>query len=153
MQIKKQSECDFFFFLNHVPSMTPALCRGSIWIHWKEFPDSLWVTSSANSFFPSATQEQIAPMLLPSEGEKPLNSLPKTNKPQKASKRDSERFFVLVCKHGLPQYQGLAWTAQLWEERLGKQIPIRMPRSKRLYLSSKIKLLKRLLSKNKQKTR
>lgn len=73
-------------------------------LDWKEFPDSLRVTSLANSFFPSATEEQIAPVLLPLEekGEKTLSILSKTNKAQKASKMDSERFFVLVCKHGLP---------------------------------------------------
>lgn len=98
----------FFFFLSHAKYDTSLVHRKHL--DWKEFPDSLRVTSSANSFFPSATEEQIAPVLLPLEekGEKTLSILSKTNKAQKASKMDSERFFVLVCKHGLPQYQDLA---------------------------------------------
>ena len=82
-----------FFFFNHVPSMTPALCTGSIWTHWKEFPEWLWVTSSANSFFPSATEGKIVPMLLPSEKQKkPSVFYLKKTKSKKASEMDSEGF-------------------------------------------------------------
>lgn len=127
-KIKSSLSVTLFIF-NHVPSMTPALCAGSIWTHWKEFPDLPRATAQLMASCCPPQKSKLLPccLHLPSfkikGGKKSVFYLKQTNKNQI---KWNQRLFVFCCKHGLPWWQDLAWTARLWEERPGKQIPIRM---------------------------
>lgn len=109
-KIKSSLSVTLFIF-NHVPSMTPALCAGSIWTHWKEFPDLPRATAQLMASCCPPQKSKLLPccLHLPSfkikGGKKSVFYLKQTNKNQI---KWNQRLFVFCCKHGLPWWQDLA---------------------------------------------